>query len=182
VSYALEGTTKSVAFAKQKPDLVIRSVEAFTDTSYKVDILKLEFPADLKYTADYQDSSFYAGDSAYGLAQVKEICQKLDEVSTLPWVILSAGVDIEEFIENVHLATEAGASGFLCGRAIWKDAVQYYPDTNAVKQFLDNEATTNFKNANATAENALPWFEHRQFGGAQNVRIAKQTATWHQDY
>jgi tagatose 1,6-diphosphate aldolase len=113
---------------------------------------------------------------------VKEICQKLDEVSTLPWVILSAGVDIEEFIENVHLATEAGASGFLCGRAIWKDAVQYYPDTNAVKQFLDNEATTNFKNANATAENALPWFEHRQFGGAQNVRIAKQTATWHQDY
>ena len=79
VSYALEGTTKSVAFAKQKPDLVIRSVVEFTDPSYKVDILKLEFPADLKYTADYRDANFYAGDSAYELAEVKEVCQKLDE-------------------------------------------------------------------------------------------------------
>ena len=182
VSYALEGTAKSVAFAKQKPDLVIRSVEEFTDPSYKVDILKLEFPADLKYTADYQDTSFYAGDSAYELAEVKEICQKLDETSTLPWVILSAGVDIEEFIENVDLAAGAGASGFLCGRAIWKDAVQYYPDTGAVEQFLENEATTNFKNANAAAENALPWFKHRQFGGVENVQITKQSATWYQDY
>lgn len=182
VSYALEGTTKSVGFAKQKPDLVIRSVEEFTDPSYKADILKLEFPADLKYTVDYQNSDFYAGDSAYELAEVKEICQKLDEASTLPWVILSAGVDIAEFIENVHLATEAGASGFLCGRAIWKDALQYYPDTNAVEQFLQDEATTNFKNANTAAKNALPWFDHRQFGGEQNVRVAKQSGTWYQDY
>ena len=111
VSYALEGTTKSAAFAKQKPDLVIRSVAEFIDPSYKVDILKLEFPADLKYTAAYQNASFYAGESAYELAEVKEACQKLDETSTLPWVILSAGVDIEEFIENVNLATDAGASG-----------------------------------------------------------------------
>ena len=91
-------------------------------------------------------------------------------------------MDIEEFIENVDLATGAGASGFLCGRAIWKDAVQYYPDTGAVEQFLENEATTNFKNANAAAENALPWFEHRQFGGIENVQVAKQSATWYQDF
>ncbi len=182
VSYALKGTAKSVGFAKQKPDLVIRSVAEFTDASYKVDILKLEFPADLKYTADYQESSFYAGDSAYEIAQVKDICQQLDETSTLPWVILSAGVDIEEFIENVHLATEAGASGFLCGRAIWKDAVQYYPDTDAVSRFLENEATTNFRHANEAAENALPWFNHRHFGGVENIQIAKQSANWYQAY
>lgn len=182
VSYALEGTTKSVGFAKQKPDLVIRSVEEFTDPSYKVDILKLEFPADLKYTTEYQDSAFYAGESAYDLSEVKDACQQLDAASTLPWVILSAGVDIEEFIENVQLASAAGASGFLCGRAIWKDAVDYFPDTGAVTQFLENEATTNFHNANAAAENALPWFEHRHFGGAENIRLAKQSENWHQDY
>ena len=182
VSYALEGTTKSVEFAKQKPDLVIRSVEEFTDPSYKVDILKLEFPADLKYTTEYQEHAFYAGESAYGLDQVKNICQQLDEASTLPWVILSAGVDIEEFIENVQLAAAAGASGFLCGRAIWKDAVDFYPDTGAVTQFLENEATTNFHNANAAAEIALPWFEHRYYGGAENIHLAKQSENWHQDY
>ncbi len=182
VSYALEGTTKSVGFAKQKPDLVIRSVEEFTDPSYKVDILKLEFPADLKYTDAYKDRAFYAGESAYDLSEVKDVCQKLDEASTLPWVILSAGVDIEEFIENVQLASAAGASGFLCGRAIWKDAVDFYPDTGAVTQFLENEATTNFHNANAAAENALPWFEHRHFGGTENIRLAAQSENWYQDY
>jgi len=182
VSYALEGTTKSVEFAKQKPDLVIRSVQEFTDPSYKVDILKLEFPADLKYTSDYKDSAFYEGDSAYDLSEVRDICQKLDATSTLPWVILSAGVDIEEFIENVKLATAAGASGFLCGRAIWKDAVQFYPDNAAVTQFLENEATTNFHNANTAAENALPWFEHQHFGGVENIQLAKQSENWHQEY
>ena len=182
VSYALEGTTKNVGFAKQKPDLVIRSVQEFTDPAYKVDILKLEFPADLKYTEEYQDRAFYAGESAYNLREVKEACSQLNEVSTLPWVILSAGVDIEEFIENVQLATAAGASGFLCGRAIWKNVFQYYPDNSAVTQFLENEATTNFHNANAAAENALPWFEHRHFGGAENINLAKQSANWHQDY
>jgi len=182
VSYALEGTTKSVEFAKQKPDLVIRSVEEFTDPSYKVDILKLEFPADLKYTEEYKDSSFYAGDTAYSLREVKEICKKLDEASTLPWVILSAGVDIEEFIENVKLAAAAGASGFLCGRAIWKDAVDYFPDMAAVTQFLENEATTNFKNANAAAESALPWFDHRHYGGVESIQLEHQSENWIQDY
>ena len=182
VSYALEGTTKSVEFAEQKPDLVIRSVEEFTDPSYKVDILKLEFPADLKYTEEYKDSSFYAGDTAYSLSEVKEICKKLDEASTLPWVILSAGVDIEEFIENVKLAAEAGASGFLCGRAIWKDAVDYFPDMEAVTQFLENEATTNFKNANAAAESALPWFDHRHYGGVESIQLEHQSENWIQDY
>ena len=182
VSYALEGTTKSVEFAKQKPDLVIRSVQEFTDPSYKVDILKLEFPADLKYTTEYKENDFFAGDSAYNLAEVIDVCQKLDETSTLPWVILSAGVDIEEFIENVKLATAAGASGFLCGRAIWKDAVDFYPDIGTVTQFLENEATTNFHNANAAAENALPWFEHQNFGGAENISLSKQSENWYQDY
>ncbi|RKU28744.1 hypothetical protein C6497_08270 [Candidatus Poribacteria bacterium] len=182
VSYALEGTTKSVEFAKQKPDLVIRSVEEFTDPSYKVDILKLEFPADLKYTEEYKDCCFYAGDTAYSLSEVKEACKKLDDASTLPWVILSAGVDIEEFIENVKLAAEAGASGFLCGRAIWKDAVDYFPDIGAVTQFLENEATTNFHNANDAAESALPWFDHRHFGGAENIQLEYQSENWIQDY
>lgn len=182
VSYALQGTTKSVGFAKQKPDLVIRSVQEFTNPSYKVDILKLEFPADLKYTSEYQDRSFYAGESAYELSEVKDVCQKLNDTSTLPWVILSAGVDIEEFIENVHLASAAGASGFLCGRAIWKNVFNYYPDNGAVTEFLENEATTNFHNANDAAENALPWFDHRHFGGVESIHLAKLSENWHQEY
>ena len=182
VSYALEGTTKSVDFAKQKPDLTFRGVAEFSKPKYRVDILKLEFPADLKYTDEYRTRSFYAGESAYELSEVRDFCKQLDATSALPWVILSAGVDIEEFIEDVKLATEAGASGFLCGRAIWKDAVPLYPDTDEVVKFLESEATENFKNANIAAENALPWFEHRKFGGKENVGLAKQSPTWYRDY
>ncbi len=183
VAYAItEGSTKSIAFAKKKPDLVTRSVKEFSKPEYKIDILKLEFPADLKYTDEYRNRSFYAGASAYNLSEVRDFCKQLNEASALPWVILSAGVDIEEFIENVKLTTVAGASGFLCGRAIWKDAVDCYPDTDAMVKFLEGEATTNFKNANAAAANALPWFAHRKFGGLENVGLAKQSPTWYQDY
>jgi len=183
VSYALDGgSTNRLEFARQKPDLVIRSVEEFTQPEYKVDILKLEFPANLKFCSAYSDRDFYAGESSYDLDQVKDFCRRLDVVSTLPWVILSAGVDIEEFIEDVKLATEAGASGFLCGRAIWKEAVPLYPDIDAVTEFLTGEAAENFENSNAAVQSALPWFDHKKFGGLQQVRLSQQGENWYADY
>ena len=144
--------------------------------------MKLEFPANLKFCSAYSDRDFYAGESAYDLDQVKDFCRQLDVASTLPWVILSAGVDIEEFIEDVKLATEAGASGFLCGRAIWKEAVPLYPDIDAVIEFLTGEAAANFENSNAAAQSALPWFDHKKFGGLQQVRLSQQGENWYADY
>ena len=52
-------------------------------------------------------------------------------------LILSAGVEINEFILDVELATQAGCSGFLCGRAIWQDAVKRYPDVSGMEEFLE---------------------------------------------
>ena len=50
VSYALDGrSTNRLEFARQKPDLVIRSAVEFAPPEYKFDILKLEFPANLKF-------------------------------------------------------------------------------------------------------------------------------------
>ena len=37
-------------------------------------------------------------------------------------MILSAGVGYDAFREQVRIASEAGASGFLAGRSIWRDA------------------------------------------------------------
>ena len=136
----------------------------------------------MKFCSAYSDRDFYAGESSYDLDQVKDFCRRLDVVSTLPWVILSAGVDIEEFIEDVKLATEAGASGFLCGRAIWKEAVPLYPDIDAVTEFLTGEAAENFENSNAAVQSALPWFDHKKFGGLQQVRLSQQGENWYADY
>jgi hypothetical protein len=39
-----------------------------------------------------------------------------------PWVVLSSGVRPDAFADAVDVACEAGASGFLAGRAIWANA------------------------------------------------------------
>jgi len=97
-------------FSKIKPWIVVKTARELTKPEYGVDVLKAEFPLNLKYAEELgQDPS--------------EACKELDESSEIPWVILSAGVDFEEFVENLKYAVENGASGFLCGRAIWKEAV-----------------------------------------------------------
>ncbi|MGQ9573351.1 MAG: tagatose 1,6-diphosphate aldolase [Dehalococcoidia bacterium] len=166
VSYALEeASTNTDEFARKKPDLVIRSAREFSASMYKVDVLKLEFPADLKRTREFCAGAFDGQErrAVYQLSEVREFCRQLNEAAGMPWVILSAGVGIEEFLAQVELATEAGASGFLCGRAIWKDAVPLYPDVARMEEWLRSEGVYNFVRANAYAHRALPWFDHRRF-------------------
>jgi tagatose 1,6-diphosphate aldolase len=166
VSYALEeASTNTDEFARKKPDLVIRSAREFSAAKYKVDVLKLEFPADLKRTREFCGGAFDGQErqAVYQLSEVREFCRQLNEGAGMPWVILSAGVNIEEFLIQVGLATEAGASGFLCGRAIWKDAVPLYPDVARMEEWLRSEGAYNFVRANAYAHRALPWLGHRRF-------------------
>jgi tagatose 1,6-diphosphate aldolase len=166
VSYAVdEESTNTSEFARKKPDLVIRSAGEFSDPKYRVDVLKLEFPSDLKRTAEFCGGAFDGQErhAVYQLSEVREFCRQLNEAAGMPWVILSAGVGIEEFLVQVELATEAGASGFLCGRAIWKDAVPFYPDIARMEEWLRSEGAYNFVRANAYAYRALPWFHHRRF-------------------
>ncbi|MCW2478606.1 sulfofructosephosphate aldolase [Candidatus Symbiopectobacterium sp. NZEC135] len=49
--------------------------------------------------------------------------QKLNEHIAMPWVILSSGVDEKLFPRAVRVAMDAGASGFLAGRAVWSSVI-----------------------------------------------------------
>jgi tagatose 1,6-diphosphate aldolase len=111
---------------------------------------------------------------------VEEFCRQLNEAAGSPWVILSAGVDIEEFLVQVEMACAAGASGFLCGRAIWKGVLEQFPDEAKMEEWLATEGAYNFARANAYAETAKPWFEHPKFGG--QVELAGKSPTWFADY
>ena len=166
VGYPLEEeSTDTSQFALKKPDVVIRGAAEFSQPAYHVDILKLEFPADLKWAREFSRGAFDGRERApvYDLAEVEEFCGRLNEAVGSPWVILSAGVDISEFLVQVELATAAGASGFLCGRAIWKDAIGFYPDLGRMEEWLASQGAYNFVRANAYAHRALPWFRHRKF-------------------
>jgi tagatose 1,6-diphosphate aldolase len=82
---------------------------AFDADALGVDMLKVEFPG-------------YVGTSA-GEDAAAEACRELDAGVGVPWVILSAGVGYEDFKTQVEIAGKAGASGYLAGRSIWRDAV-----------------------------------------------------------
>lgn len=78
------------------------------------DLIKLEYP----------------GDAAS--------CRRLAETISTPWAVLSAGVRFDTFAEAVRIACdEGGASGFIAGRSIWKEAVGMAPEQ--AEQFLRDE-------------------------------------------
>jgi tagatose 1,6-diphosphate aldolase len=71
------------------------------------DVLKAEFPYDAAET---------------DRGRWDEACAELNEASTLPWVLLSGGVDDATFEAQVETACRAGASGVLVGRSVWAEA------------------------------------------------------------
>lgn len=176
--------TKTAEYAKIRPQIVLESVREFSKPEYKVDILKLEFPADLKFTKEFASGAFDHKErvAVYSLKEVEEYCRQLNEITGTPWVILSAGVEIEEFLVQVELATKAGASGFLCGRAIWKGVLDHFPNEAEMEKWLATEGAYNFARANAYAETAKPWFDHKKFGGCENVALAGKSPKWFAEY
>jgi sulfofructosephosphate aldolase len=55
--------------------------------------------------------------------EIRDACETLDAEIMSPWVVLSSGVAADEFPRTVRLACEAGASGFLAGRAVWRACI-----------------------------------------------------------
>ena len=94
-----------------------------------VDVMKVQFPG----------GSEPGGD----LSAWREACEELTSVCPVPWVLLSGGVSFETFLVQARVAGEAGASGFIAGRAIWDGALDADPDRR--KAFLTGEARVRLK-------------------------------------
>ncbi len=186
VSYPFKDDEEAdnITFARRKPNIVFDYVEEFSKEEYRVDILKVEFPANLKYCKEFANGAFDGKkrEPAYDLSEVKDFCKNVTKLSRVPWVILSAGVDIDEFVENVRLATENGCSGFLGGRAIWQDSVKYYPDIEKVEQHLLTKGVDNFERLYDASKNATPYFEAGSFNGYPEMELDKFGDNWYKDY
>jgi tagatose 1,6-diphosphate aldolase len=128
--------------AARKPGLVIETARQIS--SLPIDVLKAEFPADMKYEKSR--------------VKLLQFCRQLDEASKIPWVILSAGVDYETFRKEVEIACQAGASGFLGGRAIWQEAINFTDRKDRIK-FLSTTAADRLKElAEIATKYAVPWY------------------------
>ncbi len=142
MSYSLDPAVpkESAAFAEQRAEVVIETARRLSRTG--ADVLKMEFPLDIQFN---QDRSAW-----------ERACAKLSEASAVPWVLLSAGVDFEQFKPQAQVACGAGASGFLAGRAIWKEAAAM--STNDRAAFLRDVARDRLQQLLAIAEaDARPW-------------------------
>lgn len=144
MSYSLDAAVakESEAFAKTRPQVVIDTAARLSKLG--PDVLKMEFPVDAAFHSDR--------------AQWKSTCESVSAVSSVPWVLLSAGVDFDIFAEQAEIACKAGASGWLAGRAIWKEAVTMTPENRTA--FLQGEATRRAeKLAAIAAQYSRPWTE-----------------------
>ncbi len=91
------------ATPEQRSDRIIAAAVALDELG--CDLLKLEYPGS------------------------PEACRRLADAITTPWAVLSAGVAFERFSEVLRISCDdGGASGFIAGRAIWKEAVGMEPE------------------------------------------------------
>ncbi len=152
------GDEKGLEFAKQKPQIVLESMKEFSKPRYKVDVLKVEVPVNAEYV---EGSSVYKGQAAYTRAEALEHYRKAADVTSLPFIYLSAGVGNAQFTESLAMATEAGTpfSGVLCGRATWKEGIPVYAKQGlkALEDWLSTEGVKNINAVNAAIAAAKPW-------------------------
>ena len=150
-------------FAQRKAELVIRTAQDVT--ALPIDVLKAEFPA----------SQYPLRDKSELLA----LCQKLDEVSQLPWVLLSAGVRFEQFSQQVEIACRAGASGFLGGRAIWQEAMDI-EDARERVRYLSTVGVDRLKRlVEIASKYAVPWYKKYGLAAQELTSISEK---WYQEY
>ncbi len=156
-----EGSSKK--FAEIKPGLVIETARKVT--ALPIDVLKAEFPADIKFEQDE--------------GKLLKLCQELSHASMLPWVILSAGVNFESFKKQVKIACKAGASGFLAGRALWQEGAQIRNRTERMS-FFQNTAAPRLKELAELADSyGKPWYSRMR---ADNEKFTLVTEDWYQSY
>ncbi|TLZ73884.1 MAG: tagatose 1,6-diphosphate aldolase, partial [Methanobacteriota archaeon] len=160
MSYAVDESEAD--FAHHKADTIVRTAETLSPLG--IDVLKAEFPGDSKATPDP--------------GELQKNCERLSRATKVPWVVLSAGADFPIFRGLVDLACQGGASGFLAGRAIWKDAFRE-KTLERQMEYVRTQAVKNFQIlADLAHKHARPWWGF--YGGKEKLR--DHFEGWHAAY
>jgi tagatose-1,6-bisphosphate aldolase len=139
LSYSLD-SAKTKLESNEKRYVVVETAKRLVVPG--VDVLKAEFPVDPNTEKD---------ESVWAAA-----CAEISAASPAPWILLSAAVDYEDFLRQVIVACEAGASGIAVGRAVWKESVQLQEGER--DEFLNNIARERLTRlTNLCTALAKPW-------------------------
>ncbi len=139
-------TKDYVEQAGKRAEQVLETVEVMAAPDFGVDVFKLESPVPAKAVPPPGD------------AETAALFAEMGRLAGRPWVMLSAGASQDAFRNVLHYAYEAGASGYLAGRAIWWQAFQHFPDMERMTADLRGPAATYMAELNAlTDAKARPW-------------------------
>lgn len=142
LTYALDPEQKKLS-GQERQDVILAAAEQLTPLG--VDVLKAEFPLDFKQDTD--------------LNHWRMACRRLTESSCVPWVLLSASVDFEIYLEQVIAACTNGASGVAVGRAVWKEAVEH--EGKDLDHFLQTTALERMRKVSGVVDAlAVPWVKY----------------------
>ncbi len=109
---------------EQRLELIIKTLDIFS--KYSIDIFKIQFPGDMGKLSEDENI---------------KICQDITNRLDVPWIILSAGGDFEEFTKQYKIAITGGAKGFAVGRALW---APYLKDKDRIENCTINEVIEKF--------------------------------------
>src|SRR5258708_2574476 len=117
------GDEKSFAFARAKPMKVRKYMQEFSRPLYRIDVLKVEIPVNMRYVEGARANG--DGQVAYSREEAKQYFYATAEATKLPFIYLSGGVTNPVFIEELELVAECNVpfSGVLCGRATWQEGI-----------------------------------------------------------
>ena len=112
----------SLDYAFLKPKLVEQATKIFSHPKFNINILKVEVPVDLSFVEGFGDPIMKQSDA------IKCFKEASKAAGDIPLLYLSAGVSFEWFKASISMAIEAevNCSGFMCGRAIWSEAINIF--------------------------------------------------------
>ena len=152
ILYILEILTYDVNNS-DKEKAILNAMKVFSDERYKVDMFKVEpIVREAPFNLKRED--------VYDFSNGK------------PWVILSGGMDVEDFKDILKWNCQLGASGFLAGRVIWKEAPKYVLNPELMDLHLKNTGIYNLELLKLNAAQATPFFKAPCFGGMENLELS----------
>lgn len=126
----IEPTPYDLTNDAERRELVLRSASRLTE--FGPMILKMPFPG----TGSCELLNDACGDN--------------------PWTLLSWGVGFDEFVTQLSEAVAAGCSGFMVGRALWREALP----VETRPEVLNTTVVERFDKLCGIAADARPWHHH----------------------
>jgi len=128
--YPLPGEDEAAYNAKLR-EMSLEIAAAFADPSFHIDLYKLAFPGAARLVKEW-------GGSGYSLEDLEADMREYSKLPA-PWLLLSGGLNADQFVQMLEAALNAGARGYLAGRAVWQHPLRFYPDQARVREALREE-------------------------------------------